>query len=467
MVLPYFKCISRILLLIMLISCEDFIQVDAPNTLQSSETVFASDASANSAIAGIYTSIMDNQSFASGGDSSITVLAGLSADEFIDYTNSAKRDFQTNNLSSGSSLVKNSLWTQGYRCIYYANVILEGIANSKGMSEALKRRLKGEAQFLRAFSYFYLTNMFGDIPLIVHTDYEINKKAAKVLPEDIYNQIISDLSDATELLPESYAYYMDQQSQEERRVRPNAYAAYALLARVYLYTHDWLMAEASATVVINNTALYGLQDDLSQVFIAQSREAIWQLMPIDSKEDTYEEVVFTLNDIPTSISLTDQMVNAFETDDNRKKYWVDTIIREQKTYFYPSKYKVGEKEYSIVLRLAEQYLIRSEARAQQDKQTQAIADINILRQRADVPPIDESDPNIDKTVILLAIEHERQTELFSEWGHRWFDLKRTGRATSVLSPQKGSNWQSTDVLYPIPASEIQKNGNLEPQNEGY
>jgi len=72
----------------------------------------------------------------------------------------------------------------------------------------------------------------------------------------------------------------------------------------------------------------------------------------------------------------------------------------------------------------------------------------------------------DKNSLLAALEHERRIELFSEQGHRFFDLKRTGRATEVLGPLK-SNWEQTDVILPIPESELLLNPNLGPQNDGY
>lgn len=116
----------------------------------------------------------------------------------------------------------------------------------------------------------------------------------------------------------------------------------------------------------------------------------------------------------------------------------------------------------MVFRLAEQYLIRAEARAQQGDATGAKADINAIRNRAGLPDTDAD----GQASILAAIEHERRIEFFTEWGHRWFDLKRTGRADAVLSPIK-PNWQSTDVLFPIPLQEIENNPNLLPQNAGY
>ena len=137
-----------------------------------------------------------------------------------------------------------------------------------------------------------------------------------------------------------------------------------------------------------------------------------------------------------------------------------------KTYSYPYKYKVRNgftvTEYNMVERLAEQYLIRAEARAQQNDISGATADLDTIRVRAGLPVLPIS---LDKATCLLAVEQERRIELFMEWGHRWLDLRRTGRIDAVLGAEK-SNWTSTDSLYPIPFKEIQKNVFLT-QNPGY
>ena len=119
----------------------------------------------------------------------------------------------------------------------------------------------------------------------------------------------------------------------------------------------------------------------------------------------------------------------------------------------------------MVLRLAEQYLIRAEAKAYQDKLTDAIQDLDIIRNRAGLSLIGDTNPSISKNDFLLAIEQERKVEMFSEWGHRWLDLKRTERAGQILGALK-PDWQDTDQLYPIPNSERLVNPRLT-QNPGY
>ena len=115
----------------------------------------------------------------------------------------------------------------------------------------------------------------------------------------------------------------------------------------------------------------------------------------------------------------------------------------------------------MVFRLAEQYLIRAEALAQQNKLDSALADLNLVRQRAGLG----NSTAVTGTDVLAAVMHERQTELFAEWGHRWFDLRRTGTIDAVLGAVK-PGWQPTDSTLPVPFTQIQDNSLLT-QNPGY
>jgi hypothetical protein len=121
--------------------------------------------------------------------------------------------------------------------------------------------------------------------------------------------------------------------------------------------------------------------------------------------------------------------------------------------------------------LAEQYLIRAEAEANgaPGGVSQAVIDLNTIRKRAGLGGYIGSQVTDS---VLTAIYHERQVELFTEWGNRWFDLKRTGLVNAVMgSPgnvcqQKGGNWNPDWQLYPIALSELQADPNLK-QNSGY
>jgi hypothetical protein len=448
-------------LVLSLVSCDELVEVTAPETELVRPSVFTNDATALSALTGVYIKLANSSSFAAGGFGSITMLIGAYSDELVSYasTGSAIHPFYFNNLSSQTTTVS-SIWTSSYNIIYSVNAVIEGLDNSDGVSQSAKQQLKGEALFIRAFTHFYLASLYGDVPYIKTTDYRTNAKVKRTPAEEVYQFAIADLLDAKSLMSDSYP--------TGTRIRPNKGAAIALLARTYLYNGQWAQAEAQATEIINNTSQYALLSDLKTVFLANSQEAIWQLIP--EYRYTNEGSLFILLAPPTYVTLRSNFISAFEPGDLRKQNWVDSLasISGLTKWYYAFKYKEKVNptgnEYSMVFRLAEQYLIRAEARAQQENLTgdnSAESDVNIIRSRAGLTGTTPS----TKDQLLEVIEKERRTELFTEWGHRFFDLKRWDRLNTVLLTVK-PNWNSDDALLPIPRSEILSNTNFT-QNHGY
>src|SRR5580658_3198929 len=204
-------------------------------------------------------------------------------------------------------------------------------------------------------------------------------------------------------------------------------------------------------------------------------EALWHLHTVNAGQNTPDALEFVLPpSVPDGVNypvyLDTLLLNAFEPGDQRRANWVDSVMANGMTYYYPYKYKAlvsqpvngvfpPPTEYATVLRLGEQYLIRAESEANGTAAgiDSAIVDLNVIRGRAGLPPYSGG---TDAASVLTAILHERRVELFSEWGHRWFDLKRTGNASSVMGvpgnacKNKGGTWNSYDSLYPIPQSEI-------------
>jgi starch-binding outer membrane protein, SusD/RagB family len=455
---------SLVLILLLNASCKKFIEVKPPVTSLSANTVFTSDATAKAAMIGIYTNMIQSSSTALSGDQSITFLTGLASDEFLNYgTLQDQIDFFENALLPGNAHVAGR-WSEFYKYIYASNAIIAGLENSVGVSDPVKKQLQGEARFIRAFSYFYLVNLYGDVPIVTGIDYLVNSTVSRSPVADVYTLIINDLKEAQGLLTPAYPV--------AEKTRPNKFTATALLARAYLYSGDWAKAEAEATSVITS-GTYTLESNLNNVFLKTSQEAIWQLEPINNSFDSYDGLYFILTSAPgafVTVSLRNTLVTAFQPTDGRRINWVATRTGTP-TYYYAFKYKIRmtttaglHSEYLTVFRLAEQYLIRAEARAQQNNIAGAQADINTIRSRAFGAP-NPTTAN-DKPTLLTAIEQERRLELFAEFGHRWFDLKRWNRADAVLASIK-PNWQSTDTLLPLPQQEMNRNPNLRPQNAGY
>lgn len=433
-------------------SCKGFLEIDPPKDKASTDEIFTNDVIATSAITGIYSRMSTSTSAFSGSQNSVAAISGLSSDELRSY-NLTLDDFYRNNVSSNNAKIS-TLWTDAYAFIYTSNSILEGLNLKNGVTESTSNQLRGEAKFVRAFCYFYLVNLFGEVPLNLTTDYRINEIAQKSPKDKIYSQIISDLTDAEVLLSSNYI--------TSERIRPNKWAAKALLSRVYLYTEKWDLAAQKASEVIDQKAMYGLVDDLDQVFLKNSKETIWQLMPT-AGSNTNEGALFNLISTPTNVSLSPDFASSFENGDNRKTKWTSIFKNTTGTYYYPLKYKIRTtlngviSEYSMILRLAELHLIRAEASAKLTLPNLALEDINLIRKRAGllVPLV-----GLNPTQCLEEIEKQRRFELFTEWGHRWLDLKRTGRASEVLAPLKAPLWQDADVLYPIPDIETTRNPSL-------
>lgn len=445
------------------VACRKFVEIDLPVSKVTDEAVFSNDGTAESAMTGIYYTLSSENSFAAPR---LHLYTGFSSDELINYSTSTigqPAEFYSNSISitNGNNL---TLWSALYNTIYQSNAVINGLSRSTGVSSQKKILLTAEAKFIRAFCYFYLVNLYGEVPLALVTDYRINKQLFRSSIDSVYQQILLDLTAAKQDLPTDHSAGLGE------RIRVNSYAASAMLARVYLYLQRWSDAEAESSLLIDNSDI-SFETDIDKVFIKESAEAIWQLLPLNTNRETQEGSTFILLGQPYECSLSDQIVDDFEASDLRRDKWIGMISVAGTDYYFPYKYKVysreGDiKEYSVVLRLSEQYLIRSEARAQQNRLSGSIDDLDIIRQRAALPLIQVTNPGISKESLLLMIEHERKVEFFCEYGHRWLDLKRTNRANDILGILKGSMWQSYDQLYPIPELEINNNPNLT-QNDNY
>jgi len=441
-------------------SCDSFVEVDLPKSQLTNEAVFDSYATAEAALTDIYAKIRD-QGLLTGTPSGLSNELANYTDELTCYgsPDDPALVFYFNALLPANTSIAD-YWNTSYNQIYAANAVIEGVEESSKLSVDEKDQLKGEALFIRALIHFYLTNLYGDIPYITDTNYQKNNVAKKVTVAEVYAFVISDLNSSLNLLSQNY--------DNPERIRPNRMVAKALLARVYLYNGSWAEASNSASAVLNASNLYSLENNIDEVFLKGSKETIWQLQSATAGKNTDEASSFIFFDgPPPSVALTDNLMNSFSATDLRKSHWTGTISVGSSTWYHPFKYKefdytATSVEYSIVFRLAEQYLIRAEARAQQGDLIGAKEDLNKIRERAGLNPTTAG----TKQQILNAILQERRWELFTEYGHRFFDLKRFGQIDAVLSPVK-TGWNTTDKLFPLPQNELSINPNLRPQNSGY
>lgn len=456
----YNQLFGIFLMLIVFAGCKKFVQIPPPDNQLVSGNAFSDDGTADATMAGVYTRMNDfNYQF---GNVLGSFMPAFAADEFYyAFSTAAFDEFKNDALTPDNTYV-NSMWESAYSFIYQANAVIEGINNSNTLSQKKIEQLDGEAKFVRAFCYFFLVNRFGDIPLILNTDFKVNTSLPRTDKDEVYKSIIDDLTDAEDQLSSDYI--------SSEKIRPNKAAATALLARTYLYLENWPKASEEATKVIESNQ-YKILDDLNEVFLKNSDEAIWQLQSVNKSTagvNTWEgfNIVPVSSTARSYYNLYDQLVEAFEPGDKRLEDWTGTYVLNDETFHFPYKYKVRTaspvQEYGMVIRFAELYLIRAEADAHLGNLDEAKNDLDTIRNRANLSFLEEG---LTKDQMLDKVAQERRVELFGEWGHRWFDLIRTGKALEELGAMK-PGLKTTDLLYPIPRKVMLTNPNMIP-NDGY
>jgi len=446
-------------------SCQKFLDIDPPENKLTSTNIFKDDLAAIAVVAGIHTSLRDNNLFTGG--QSITVLCALSADEidllpgFAEY----QRYIYQNAITVNSA----PFWLTTYSKLFTVNAALDGVSSSENLSYKVKTQLLGELKFVRAYLLFYLTNLHNLVPMPLSGDYKINSTLKSATMEQVYSQIVADLLESSSLLSEDYLNGT-LTSNVSNRLRPVKAAAYALLARTYLYQRNWEKAEEYSTKVINNSRYKMV--DAPEVFKDNSEETIWQLQS-NRDGNTFDADFFVINEQPNDenpVVVSKSLLDAFSTNDKRLENWIGKIEYQGETYYFPYKYKLKSFETSanedlIMLRLGEQYLIRAEARANLGNINGSKDDLDRVLLRAGLDETNSTDQN----GLLKEIIQQRRLELFCENGHRWFDIRRTGQMDQVMNEAekiKGGVWQSYKQFFNVPFSEIEKNRNLS-QNPGY
>lgn len=446
------------ILLFVISSCESFTEIGIPQTELIGSTIFEDAATADAALADIYARMREG-GVASGTSVSGTSLMANYTDDMDFYgSNALLEQFNKHTmLTTNTTLL--GLWNTSYAQIYAINALLEGVSASESIAQADKDRLIGEALFLRGFVYFYLTNLFGDLPYMTGTDYRVNAIISKTSSNQVCQNILADLLEAEGLLPEDYP--------TSERIRVNKAVCEALLARVYLYMENYGLALEYANLLINNP-MYTVEPNPEAAFLKDSPSIIWSFHPGAEGLNTKDASAYNFSSgPPTKPALSLNLYNAFEPGDLRKTFWIKIITNSNGSWYRPYKYKQvastsPSQEYTILLRIEEQYLIRAEAKAMTGDIAGAREDLNVIRTRAGLQDTAaQAQPEL-----LAAILQERRMEFFTELSHRWFDLKRTGSAASVLAPLK-PQWQDRDLLLPIPENELLLNENLLPQNSGY
>ena len=375
----------------------------------------------------------------------------------------------------------NDFWKVNYNGISQCNIVIEKVPAIE-MDETLKNRILGEAYFLRGYYYFLLTQVFGDVPLLIRITPPDELKIPKTPKAEIYNQIIADCDQAAVWLPEEYA------STEIGRATKGS--AYALAAKTFIYEKNWNSA-LEYIAKVKGLNIYALVADYQDNFTKETQnnsESVWEIQHANlelgvgnflnqwwrsKKVDGYGFA-----------EVTAEYVEAFELGDPRRKFTVvmnneDYFGRVYKPSFSSTGYSVrkflqdtsvtqasdGDINYSAI-RYAEVLLWEAEALAELGQAQQAQAPLEEVRARARAQSDDPDNTlppvlTTDKNEMIDAIRHERHVELGFEM-HRFFDLVRWKIAADLIPEfQPGKH-----ELFPLPQTEIDLNPSLV-QNPGY
>lgn len=437
--------------LIALAACDDYLSIEPKESI-SDELAIVDKTSLNTALRGAYRSLGDGGYY--GGT---YVLLGFVPSGNVEYQ-------VFNNLQDLNFLPEDgsfqSAWSAIYKTINITNHIIEKAPaiTDVNLSETEKKTILGEAHFIRALAYFDLARAFGGVPikLTPTTDVQDTKISRSTVAET-YDQVLSDLEASEDLLPSIV-----------NRVRANQSTVKSLRARYHLYNEQWAEAITYATAVIELSTSYKLVSPFSAWFkngVIQTNESIFEI-PF-SPQNT--------NSLRTPMNLltrggeyrfrpTDAVVNILRKSSlgGERRSLLDSATQNGQTQYAGALYyRSPATDPSYILRIAEQYLIRAEAKAQLDNLSGALGDLNLVRTRAGLP----NSPAITKEEILDAILEERRFEFLWE-AHRYFDLTRTGKLKQQIEALKPNLSITSKLnLFPIPSNEVILGGLT--QNQDY
>src|SRR5690606_26857743 len=330
----YIKIIGLSVLLTLL-SCEDFVDIDSPNFQMVTEDVYSKEKTTIAAVEGIYNQLYV-ANFSTYG---VSVLGAMSGDLVLARTDTYLPFDQHElfSINTTDAAFNQNIWSSAYNMIYMVNRALEGLENAN-INDDLRQNLQGQVLFIRAFTYFYLTNLYGDVPLLLTSDYNTNAIASRKPKEEVWLQIENDLDKAALLLNTQTEY------QDSERYYVNRSVVEAFKARVYLYREDWINAEIFSGKVIDRTNLYDLEENPENTFRANSKEAIWQIAPDGVNNFVPREAsqfVLLVNSTGTTITgntaVSDDFVNSLDPLDKRR-LWVGDARSENEHAYFSKKY---------------------------------------------------------------------------------------------------------------------------------
>ncbi|RFM33923.1 RagB/SusD family nutrient uptake outer membrane protein [Chitinophaga silvisoli] len=488
------KYIIAIFCISILAACnKDFLDT-APISNQNESSFYKTENDIVQAVSGVYNKLLTFPDV-----NNLYLSEVRSNNYYVDRQDAARDYFSLSAFEITSALgTLQTAWTNDYEMIERANQVLDRIDEISFTDTTKRSRMKGECKFLRALAYFELVKAFGAVPLIEHT---VSSEEALSYPrvgaDTIYNFIVSELTAAASLLPNSYS--------GTDKGRATKLAALGILGRAYMFmagypfnktenysnaiqvfrqvldaeNNGWTFAPTYAEIFKTSS------DNKYYLFEVQylsggkglGNPVPGEVIPLDMDTKITPYGAYYMQGVPS-----DDLINSFEAGDKREFVILDTVYRNksgvmtQRSYF--KKYLDSSAAASIlsssdwginfpILRPEDVMLMYAQAVNETSGPTaEALSIVNRIRTRAGLTGIS----GVSQSEFRLILETERRHELAWE-GIYWGDLIRTGRCLDVMNPWLQTNYsKSIDVtqeLYPVPQSEMQIKPGLYYQNPGY
>lgn len=450
--MKHIKTIFSLVLLVTVSSCKEFLDVKPLESISDAVTITDQN-SALTALRGVYSALADGSYYGTSFQS----IGYLSGDN-IQWTGSQSQvqEFINKRVNADNSTIS-SAWVAIYRTINRANNVLAKVptVTDPNLTTALKNQYLGEAYAIRALAYFDLARTFGGVPIILNptakpTD---NSGVKRSTQADTYAQALKDLETAEPLLPTTTDRY-----------RVTQKTVFALKSRYYLYQKDYAKAEEYATKLISDATNYRLLKPYGSFFqndVRGTAESVFEVFyngttEVNSHRGQWQPQT---NGGTRQWAPNDALVALLNNPAIGGNRSVLVAKDNQNRWYGNLYYRNPGSDPSYIFRIAEAYLIRAEARAQQEKFADALTDLNAVRDRAGLTALTAA-TTATKDAVLLAIENERRVEFALE-PHRWFDIVRTGRAAAVFNLSDANRY-----VLPIPVQQLLTDKALE-QNLGY
>ena len=422
------------------LSCHKFLNV-LPTDAVSDDQAITDSASATNAVRGAYRALAAGGYY--GSTYEFDVLLSGNA---LNYTQSGASQLQFiyHTLTADNNDLE-TIWAAEYAAINDANFVLAKVPEivAPTLSQSYINQLLGEAHFIRALAYFDLGRAFGGVQLFLTPTAEASDKLGKArsTQAQTYAQVLNDLDAADTLLPTTVV-----------RDRATQKTVWALRARLNLYQQQWSQAETDAGRIIADSADYKLVTPYSTFFNqTNTTESVFEL----SYSLAYPNPMYSNWKKGGNYTPNDSIITLLQNPAIGGSR--SSLLLTSGTSILGNLYPLSTGTNPVyVIRIAELWLIRAEARAQQGNLTGALSDLDAVRNRAGLA----NSTAATQTDLLLAIENERRVEFALE-PHRWFDLVRTGRAPAVLNVTDPNHY-----LFPVPTPELQADPSLT-QNPGY